>query len=385
MNKGKKKNNKIETSQLPASYDISVLTLIARDPHWIYAYWEMATSDVEKFMAKYGDKSINAQIILRIYDVTCRDFDGTNANHSFDIVVGAEAKNWYINLWNDNATYCAEIGWLFDDGEFYPLKRSNFITTHRACAGAQNDVVWMEVSKDQTQNNKFIASQSYRSLNCSAMNSGFGEKVFTPKGTKTQHTTTGILKKPSTKRRPLSVEEIKAYYLGLSPLLKNVKTFTKPKIVIQEDVNSELESVLSDDFQITTLKSQKSFKQKFIGSSRVWEFESKTDGDVRSFFESQDNFIGASEEFWVQEKQETQKDFYFEIGTELIVYGRTEPDAKVTCGGQNVSLRDDGTFSMRFSLPEGNVPLDFIAKSIEKNLQRSIATQVVRNKTIYNP
>ena len=45
--------------------------------------------------------------------------------------------------------------------------------------------------------------------------------------------------------------------------------------------------------------------------------------------------------------------FWFSINTELILYGATEPDATVTIGGRSVQLRPDGTFSCRFSLPDG--------------------------------
>ncbi len=48
-----------------------------------------------------------------------------------------------------------------------------------------------------------------------------------------------------------------------------------------------------------------------------------------------------------------QKGFWLKADTELIVYGSTEPDAKLTVQGQNVTLRPDGSFSLRFYLPDG--------------------------------
>ncbi len=50
---------------------------------------------------------------------------------------------------------------------------------------------------------------------------------------------------------------------------------------------------------------------------------------------------------------ERGRGFWFRVGTELIVYGATEPDAKVTVQGRPVNLRPDGTFSLRFALPDG--------------------------------
>ncbi len=45
--------------------------------------------------------------------------------------------------------------------------------------------------------------------------------------------------------------------------------------------------------------------------------------------------------------------FWFRVGAELIVYGATEPDAQVTVQGRPIELRPDGTFSLRFALPDG--------------------------------
>src|SRR5438067_11322000 len=41
--------------------------------------------------------------------------------------------------------------------------------------------------------------------------------------------------------------------------------------------------------------------------------------------------------------------FWFQLDAELIVYGATEPNARVTLQGEPVKLRPDGTFTMRFS------------------------------------
>jgi uncharacterized protein len=46
-------------------------------------------------------------------------------------------------------------------------------------------------------------------------------------------------------------------------------------------------------------------------------------------------------------------DFWFNINAELIIYGATEPDAKVTLAGRDLQLYPDGSFSCRFALPDG--------------------------------
>jgi hypothetical protein len=57
------------------------------------------------------------------------------------------------------------------------------------------------------------------------------------------------------------------------------------------------------------------------------------------------------------------KGFWFNVNAELIIYGATEPGAKVTLGGHEIKLRADGTFSFRFALPDGQYDLPAVAVS----------------------
>jgi hypothetical protein len=60
-----------------------------------------------------------------------------------------------------------------------------------------------------------------------------------------------------------------------------------------------------------------------------------------------------------------RRGFWFNINAELIIYGATEPDAKVVLAGQAVELRPDGTFTCRFALPDGSYKLTAVATSAE--------------------
>jgi len=62
---------------------------------------------------------------------------------------------------------------------------------------------------------------------------------------------------------------------------------------------------------------------------------------------------------------EKSQGFWFNVNAELVIYGATEPDAKVTLGGQAIKLRSDGTFSFRFALPDGKYDLPAVAISAD--------------------
>lgn len=75
-----------------------------------------------------------------------------------------------------------------------------------------------------------------------------------------------------------------------------------------------------------------------------------------------------------------ERGFWLIVNTELIVYGATEPNATVTVQGQSIKLNRDGTFSLRFALPEGEQVIPVKAVSQDRQEERTI-TPVVRKNT----
>ena len=74
-----------------------------------------------------------------------------------------------------------------------------------------------------------------------------------------------------------------------------------------------------------------------------------------------------------------QRGFNFWLECELIIYGGTESDAKVTMQGRPVQLRPDGTFTLRYGLPDGKFIFDCHAESSDGVEERVITPIVSRN------
>ena len=79
------------------------------------------------------------------------------------------------------------------------------------------------------------------------------------------------------------------------------------------------------------------------------------------------------------------RDFHFQIDAELIVYGTTEPTARVTLQGEPVQLRPDGTFTVRFSLPDSRQIIPAVASSADGIEERTIVLAVERNTKELEP
>src|SRR5262245_37927355 len=80
-----------------------------------------------------------------------------------------------------------------------------------------------------------------------------------------------------------------------------------------------------------------------------------------------------------------QRKFWFQLDAELIVYGATEPNARVTLQGEPVKLRQDGTFTMRFSLPDSRQIIPAVAASADGVEERTIVLAVERNTKHLEP
>ena len=256
---------------IPAGYGDNRIVLMTRDPWWVYAYWEIQRQKEEEIRNTIRAKGCdNPKAVLRIYDVTDIDFNGSNAHSFFDIELKGLANNWYIEAGKPNRSWLADIGLLTPPGDFFLLARSNCVHTPRFGMSEVTDEEW------------FCPSEDYW-------------KMFSVAG---------------------------GGKLGQSSI--ELKEIVERKIKEQ------------------------------ISSGAVSSLFSPMGGEKRGF--------------WLV------------VGTELIVYGATEKDAQVTVQGKPIKLREDGTFSLRFSLPDGEQVIPVKAVSSDRKEERTI-TPVVTKKT----
>ena len=79
-------------------------------------------------------------------------------------------------------------------------------------------------------------------------------------------------------------------------------------------------------------------------------------------------------------KEVKERSFWMKVDCELIVYGATEPDAKVTVQGVPINLRPDGTFTLRYYLPDSKQIIPVKATSADK-LEERVITPIVTRET----
>jgi hypothetical protein len=107
----------------------------------------------------------------------------------------------------------------------------------------------------------------------------------------------------------------------------------------------------------------------------------KSSAEIRELWKKR--MEGESASGWVSSmssptKPVPERPFWMWVKTDLILYGATEPSAALTVQGKKVDLRSDGTFSLRFALPDGKVDLPVEAARDDGKERRQAHLKVER-------
>jgi len=332
-----------------------------RDPHWVHAYWDVAANTIDQIRKEYGGEINKSTFTLRLYDITAVDFNGENANRVIDVPVGADSKNWYLNMWCDNVTYCADLGFRTGPGgEFIPITRSNVVSTPRLGFSDRSDMIWLDVKGRRTGKPFVFLDRDSIAALLKKKQAGLADqkKVY------------------RRKRLNLTEDDIRAYYSRLFPRLRRIMARRLRQGSYGLDRNRWKlylkNGLLLEDLLFSGLSRDEFMRRVILGASEEKSLKSGASESITS--------RGGS-----SEREQKKRQFFFEIWTELLVYGRTEPDAHVWHGTKPVKLREDGTFTLRFALPEATtIPLDFLAQSNDKVDSRRIMTAADRTGTSYS-
>jgi hypothetical protein len=255
------------------------IVVLARDPYWLHAHWELSRTTLARAQAALGQEWHSAQPILRLMDVTSEETTNAAERHVRDVPIHGGVNTWYIDVVKPPRSFRIDVGYLSRRGKFYVLARSNIVTTPKAGVTDALEENWSSVQEqfDRVQNPSTIGGNRNGNGPSVDLNDLFDERL----------------------RRPLSSLSMQNLSLGALP------------------------------------------------------------------------GIG--------------RNFHFQLDAELIVYGTTEPNAQVTLQGETVQLRPDGTFTVRFSLPDSRQIIPAVAASADGVEERTIVLAVERNTKELEP
>ena len=134
-----------EPVDIPWGYGQDRVTAMTVDPERLYVYWEVTDEAIERARGELGSGGRDAWLNLRVYDVTNRIFDGTNAHHYFDHSVARTDRQWFFFIGRPSSTVVAEVGLKSKEGYFVRVARSGRADFPRAEPAAPGHVEWLTV------------------------------------------------------------------------------------------------------------------------------------------------------------------------------------------------------------------------------------------------
>jgi hypothetical protein len=125
---------------IPDTYGRDVLRLMARDPEWVFVYWELTPERLNELHAQYADVS------ARTWQLKLTDME---SDHVTYIPVFLGAHNWYVNV-QPKRTYQVELGFT-REGTFIPVTASNPCRTPSNAISERGDEEWIVMRRDLMQ------------------------------------------------------------------------------------------------------------------------------------------------------------------------------------------------------------------------------------------
>ena len=304
---------------LPSTYDEDTLFLTARDPRWLFSYWDFDWSRYPAAEHRHGV----AQFFLKVKRMA--------GEEETTVEIKPEARNWYVAVNQPDTSYFAELGYFGRQAEWIPIVRSGLAHT-------PPDAVHSEAMAEFATVPSHLAFERLRDavhehmlegeslLQAIARVTGEGKEIeFVP-------------------GRPPSWTEEQRTLLAL--LLGD-------SVIERVGLGSgEIEHLL---------------RKQFGQHAQLDSFAFGAWGpETSSLFSA----IGAS---WSAQpfSVHAERGFYMHVNAEIIFYGGTHPDATVWIAGQQIQLSPDGKFRYQFTLPNGDFLIPIVAESPDKVEQRS--------------
>src|SRR5262249_23497684 len=130
---------------IPWGYGQDRVTAMVVNPERLYAYWEVTDGAIEVARRALGPGGAGAWLNLRVYDITGRLFDGTNAHSYFDHHLERHERQWCFEIGKPTSTACVEVGLKSNEGYFVKIARSGRVDFPRRGPAGEGSVEWLTV------------------------------------------------------------------------------------------------------------------------------------------------------------------------------------------------------------------------------------------------
>jgi hypothetical protein len=332
---------------LPDAYGTERLWLAARDPHCLYARWDVTSKKQQNYCALAAGN----RLVLRVYAEAAQD------RVIIEVTVPSELRHCFIPIAAAGKRYVAELGYYQKDQRWTSIVVSESVSTPQEGVAQDKTVRFATApSRSPIRQETLPPAPSLSTLEESEKGqTREHEKPCGPRSLPQTSTFSNTLRSPATSQaspRPTVPPEIAP---GDLPEAESVPV--PDWSAAQEEALAEIAEwslaglAAPSSAEMTQLLQPEAASSPPIGISSLplqEEISSPFGGEFPQ-----------------------QKGFWFSLNAELVIYGATEPTARVTIGGRAIQLRPDGTFSYRFALPDGRYGLPIEAASAQGDLRQA--------------
>jgi hypothetical protein len=309
---------------LPESYNHDSLFLTARDPRWLFSYWDLNWSRVAVHEMRDARQAYYLRVVRLSGEVEAL------------VEIHPGARNWYVPVRDGGTVYTAELGYFDRRGSWRGLVRSGEARTPA-------DVLSPEDSKESFASiPQGLTFEKLQELVQQHMDEG--ETLLEAIA---RITGEGRVQLNAGAAPTWTAEQKRLLAMLLGESLINVVGLGSEEIdrllrkALQERLHSEAASGLS---------------------ARL----SAAFGPAGSSLFSPMGASWSAQPFGARERG-----FFMHLNAEVIFYGGTQPDATVLVNGQEIKLQPDGSFRYHFTLPDGDFEIPIVAVSADGQEERS--------------
>lgn len=305
---------------LPEAYGTKKLLVVARDPHWLYAHWDLTLAQLREYNARSADK----HLVVRVHK------DHLGEVPFLEVHVHPESRHWFIHVARGNTKFLGELG-------YYSKQRR-----------------WTRIS--------------------------LSEPTLTPPDSLSEDLSVRFETLPFEVSMKQLVSIVKAMARDNQPLLHALQELREEKHPGLPPLGrvATSEWTPAQDQALAEVLAIDDVRRVWIGSLEITELVRRqllrdiSSQAAAGFSLSLPSSLGVSSlSSPFGGVGPRRKGFWFNVNAELIIYGATEPDAQVTIGDRVIKLRPDGSFSYRFALPDGQYELPAVAISADRSDSRS--------------
>ncbi len=360
------------------------LLLTARDPRCVYASWEMAPDRQQRFNALSAD----GRLVLRLHMRTGEHLPQPEAR------LHADSQHWFCPVSTPGEQYIAELGYYDEERLWSSIAVSNPAETPpEAIRGPELAVLahvaalWSEEPAAVLPNSdRPVEPESQQSaseprapvLDVPASGASRGDELLTD--LPVLRTEVPPITEPVLERTG-GVRGTKAP-VGLPPASHSITPPRERAVpVAQSTWRSEAEKklyslALAGIPAPTALSSAELLRPVVIPAEEIQAAPTSAEFVPPGLQQAGPAITSPA---IVPPAPAPGRQFWLRVNAELVIYGATEPDASVSISGRPIRLRQDGTFSYRFALPDGEYDLCVSAVSAAGDDGRQARLQFSRS------